>query len=206
MTHLASLVKVPETLPVSDPDKPPWIWRPAEAPFVNSEVKRYWDRSMGRWRASIRGEHLVQMLYSRYLMCVHLREILPKEVHVDHINGDRTDDRIENLQVLSLKQHALKSSQESRDSVEWLEFRCPSCSAVFSRPQRDIRSKTRVNPRYTPCCSRSCGAKLGNLRHSGLKGDNTVISDIKRLRGDGRSSYYIARELGISRNTVMKYW
>ena len=43
--------------------------------------------------------------YYRALMEAHLgRELLPSEV-VHHINGDPTDDRIENLQVLSRAAH-----------------------------------------------------------------------------------------------------
>jgi len=47
--------------------------------------------------------------YPRYLMEQHLgRELLPNET-VDHINEDFTDDRIENLQLLSLVDNVNKS-------------------------------------------------------------------------------------------------
>lgn len=48
--------------------------------------------------------------YPRYLMEQHLgRELLPEE-QVDHINEDFTDDRIENLQLLSRAENNRKSN------------------------------------------------------------------------------------------------
>jgi hypothetical protein len=41
----------------------------------------------------------------RHVMQVHLGRILDKSEHVHHINGDPTDNRIENLQVLTNSEH-----------------------------------------------------------------------------------------------------
>jgi len=49
--------------------------------------------------------------YPRYLIEVYLnRELLPEET-IDHINNDFTDNRIENLQILSLSDNAKKQQQ-----------------------------------------------------------------------------------------------
>jgi hypothetical protein len=48
-------------------------------------------------------------LRSRYMMEQHLGRKLETWEHVDHINGDSADDRIENLQVLSVEEHREKT-------------------------------------------------------------------------------------------------
>lgn len=45
------------------------------------------------------------MLYSRALMAGHVGRLLKSDEIVHHVNGDPTDDCVENLQVLSRAQH-----------------------------------------------------------------------------------------------------
>lgn len=46
--------------------------------------------------------------YARYLMSVKLKRFLTVEETVDHIDNDRTNDSIENLQILSDKEDKKK--------------------------------------------------------------------------------------------------
>ena len=41
------------------------------------------------------------ILYSKYLYCSFYQCDVTENEHIDHINGDKTDDRIENLQKIS---------------------------------------------------------------------------------------------------------
>jgi HNH endonuclease len=49
-------------------------------------------------------------LFSRYLLSVSLGRFLGSDEHVDHINDDRTDDRLENLQILTVADNVRKSN------------------------------------------------------------------------------------------------
>lgn len=57
--------------------------------------------------------------YARWLMQEHLERELTSDEHVDHINEDPTDDRIENLQVLTrvenTQKHFQSLTQEEKD-------------------------------------------------------------------------------------------
>lgn len=59
-----------------------------------------------------------KMLYSRYTMEQHLgRKLLPDEL-VHHINEDVTDDRIENLQIMTPKEHS-RLHNTGKDNPMW---------------------------------------------------------------------------------------
>ena len=49
--------------------------------------------------------------YARYLMCVNLGYILSKDYEVDHIDRDKNNDDISNLQVLSVEEHRRKTQK-----------------------------------------------------------------------------------------------
>lgn len=57
-------------------------------------------------------EKMKTMSYPKYLMEEHLGRCLTKDETVDHINADFTDDRIENLQILSRAENAAKSHKD----------------------------------------------------------------------------------------------
>lgn len=50
--------------------------------------------------------------YPRYLWRQHHGEI-PEGLEVDHINGDRTDDRLENYQLMPHRENASKAFQDN---------------------------------------------------------------------------------------------
>ncbi len=45
-------------------------------------------------------------------MSIYLGRRLEKDDHIDHIDGDRTNDDLENLQVLSTPEHVAKTIED----------------------------------------------------------------------------------------------
>ena len=93
--------------------------------------------------------------YPRYLMERFLgRELLPEET-VDHVNEDFTDDRIENLQLLSRGENTRFSS----NGTPMRRSECPVCGKLFSIPWRQYRRNQVVLEKDGPFCSKRCVGK-----------------------------------------------
>ena len=87
------------------------------------------------------------MSYAKYLYTSYNCCDIPKGEEIDHINGDKMDDRIENLQKIS-KEYNLLKDKEGKKMVELI---CPVCGKKFLFEARNL--STHPNP----CCSRHCG-------------------------------------------------
>lgn len=81
-------------------------------------------KSQGGWKWTTDGRLAVRLrdarqnqLYSRCLMEGHLKRHLTWDEIVHHINGDRTDDRIENLMVVSRAEHPTLHREDIRAGI-----------------------------------------------------------------------------------------
>lgn len=90
---------------------------------------------------------MTSMSYAKYLYTSHYRTDIAKGDEVDHINGDKSDDRIENLQVIS----GTYNKQKDHKRKEMLLRICPVCGEEFLFPKRNLATHP------NPCCSRKCG-------------------------------------------------
>lgn len=97
--------------------------------------------------------------YARYLLAVKLGRFLKEDETVDHLDGDKTNDSIDNLQVLSLADNNRKSFKKP-DII----MKCPICGKIFTRTRTQLRGRLKKALANKVCCSRTC--VYDKLRHS----------------------------------------
>lgn len=96
-------------------------------------------------------------LYSRYLMEQKLKRYLTEDETVDHIDRDKNNDSIDNLQILSFKEHIKLDCK--RIKLKEIELICIWCNKVFLRKvKREIYSGEHSGP----FCSGKCIGEYGS--------------------------------------------
>jgi len=120
--------------------------------------------------------------YARYLISVKEGRILTNLEEVDHINGDKTDDSLDNLQILSKNENIRKSfSHRSRKMVE---MTCPNCNEIFSKPLNCTHLQKKG--KYTSCSSKCSYEVLKNgysIEQLRELGKNQIIRHYRILEG-----------------------
>lgn len=120
----------------------------------------YLHKGTGRYQMAIRYTDGSQssMNYSRYLMEQKLGRKLKSSEHVDHIDEDKTNDDINNLQILTKKRNVTKSNlaQPRNGRKGWDEYLCPNCGELFWRRVAIVDAALKRGCKG-PHCSRSCG-------------------------------------------------
>lgn len=89
------------------------------------------------------GRHLLE---HRWVMEQHLGRRLERHEQVHHINHDRLDNRIGNLELVSSTEHGKRHTWKPLTTV------CAICGAEFT-PHKTKRGKTKT-------CGQKCGAQL----------------------------------------------
>ena len=99
--------------------------------------------------------------YPRYLMEQHLGRKLTSEETIDHINEDCTDDRIENLQLLTREENASKSAIVHPAKIYM--FICPECGIETSK-LLSVVNHNRAQGKAGPFCSKRCAGKVNRRK------------------------------------------
>lgn len=134
----------------------------AEYPFENYWLYVIFHKKEGRKQANLilKSDTKVRttLSYARYKMSIHLGRLLTQNEHVDHINNDKSNDDLNNLQVLTPEENALKAQELYRSKHEVvLELICPACDSTFNYSARNYRFHTKNGRKNFYCC-RACVA------------------------------------------------
>lgn len=100
--------------------------------------------------------------YPRFLIEQFLGRKLSSLEEVDHIDGDFTNDSIENLRLLS-KSENIRASKRTL----FLDFSCLICGREFSIPERVYKHNQIVKGKSGPYCSKICAGVGSKLRRLG---------------------------------------
>ena len=131
---------------------------PARKPYEGYKVYKVFHKQMGRWMAClVSPTHRTTISYARYVMATKLGRPLEKWEQVDHINNDRSDDSVGNLQILTQADNLSKS----RRHKSYVKRTCPVCLVEFLLEVRQIKGPT-------SCCSRRCGGIWSHRKKSGV--------------------------------------
>ena len=101
-------------------------------------------------KLKVRGENIDE---HRHIMELHLGRKLKRNEAVHHINGNKFDNRIENLEVMSLSEHSRLHNQ-----IYPHRLKCAVCNKEFE-VVRHRQHRARV-------CSEECHRKINSDAHS----------------------------------------
>lgn len=110
--------------------------------------------------------------YARYLMSVKEGRILNSWEEVDHIDNNKQNDSLDNLQILTKKQN--KEKQIKTLSHQMCKLKCPNCGKIFYR--RKNKTHLIKGGTYTSC-SRKCSGCF-SMKQKNFPDSKEVIEGI----------------------------
>lgn len=98
------------------------------------------------------------VLLHRAIVENYLGRVLDTNEVVHHKNGNKKDNRTENLQVMTNEEHVkLHNSEIGR---QFVTLKCPNCGKIFERDKRNSFLDRPNSAFHCSFCSRSCAGKF----------------------------------------------
>lgn len=134
----------------------------------------------------VTGEH-------RFLMERRLNRRLRREEHVHHIDENKRNNKLSNLEVKSASIHC----RDHQELAQVVALTCPSCGKAFNRTTRYIRTKKSRGTKNL-FCSRRCRVpmyadEMPNHIHGSLSGYNYWVCRCEKCR-EAKASAHLRRK------------
>lgn len=133
----------------------------APAPFAEYAAYKIYHGKMKRWQVCLvphAGGKRTTLLYSKFVMSVALGRRLTRLEEVDHVDGDRLNDSISNLEIVSRGENRRRYSKAHPGVV--VRLKCAYCGKRFLR-RRNQTSYSKPGQLDDYCSKRCVG--LNNL-------------------------------------------
>ncbi|MEI8129497.1 MAG: HNH endonuclease [bacterium] len=104
------------------------------------------------------------VLEHRVIVENNLNRILNDDEVIHHINENKKDNRIENLEVTSKSEHT--SHHGKQKGRLYLKLKCPWCQSTFNKPKNQSHLQ-KPGQRYSTC-SQICRGKFSSSVQHGL--------------------------------------
>lgn len=130
-----------------------------EYPYCNDWRSGYLrESSDGRKRVDLFNSNRdrTTVAYARYLMSCQIGRYLTENEEVDHVDGNNSNDELENLQILSVEEHRKKTSKENTGRT-FISVTCDYCGSSFEREKRNVKYSHSF-------CNRSCAGKFNGFK------------------------------------------
>lgn len=138
----------------------------AEYPYLGYRVYKVYHKTYDRYMANlvkIDGSGRTTISWAKYVYSVANKRILGDDETVDHIDNNKLNDDISNLQLMSIGDNIRKSAK----GLDIVDLVCPVCGESFQR-RKALTHLARGRGKKT-FCSREC------LYESQRKENNTGV-------------------------------